>query len=175
MKKKICSKCLIEKDINDFHLDSRSEDLHRRWCKVCARTSALNHRNKDPEKARANYRTWAKNNPDKECDNEKERRLKNLPKARKECRNRHLKKVHGITSEQWEILFNAQGRKCAICSSTEPGRPPHNVWATDHDHETGNFRGILCPKCNKGLGLMNDNPIQLLAAIVYLLKEKREN
>ena len=44
------------------------------------------------------------------------------------------------------------------------------VWQLDHCHETGDFRGWLCKKCNTGLGLLGDNVTELSRAIKYLSK-----
>src|SRR5437763_1948078 len=56
-----------------------------------------------------------------------------------------LGKLYGITPEQWEEIFETQGSACGVCGATEPrgGR-----WHTDHCHDTGKVRGILCFKCN---------------------------
>ncbi len=53
---------------------------------------------------------------------------------------------YGLTPESWTALFAGQGRKCASCGSTEPGTTWG--WHTDHDHQTGRVRGILCLPCN---------------------------
>jgi len=52
---------------------------------------------------------------------------------------------------------------CPICKS-EWTQTPH----ADHDHETGQFRGVLCGSCNRGLGLFGDDIVRLNAAIDYL-------
>lgn len=63
--------------------------------------------------------------------------------------DRHLKRKFGITRAQWGAIFEAQGRKCAICGSTTP-RSKWG-WHTDHDHVSGKVRGILCWPCNHKL------------------------
>ena len=74
---------------------------------------------------------------------------------------------YGISPEQYEAMMTAQGGVCAICRRPEwkgKGNRPH----TDHDHVTGQFRGILCGPCNNGLGMFGDDPARLRAAITYL-------
>ena len=67
---------------------------------------------------------------------------------------------YGLTGAQWEALFDSQGKRCAICRIDKPGRKPAliagNAWCTDHDHDTGKVRGILCQYCNKTLGHFGD-------------------
>jgi hypothetical protein len=74
-------------------------------------------------------------------------------------------KKYNLTIELWDALFNAQGRCCKICGSIESGG---KGWATDHDHVTGKFRGILCNACNNLLGFGRDSVIILQAAIAYI-------
>jgi diaminopimelate decarboxylase len=77
----------------------------------------------------------------------------------------HLKTKYGITPEQWDDLFKAQGEKCKICLSPDHGG---SNWHTDHCHDTGRVRGILCHGCNAGLGHFKDNKAALARAIDYL-------
>lgn len=76
-----------------------------------------------------------------------------------------LKKKYGITWEDYECLFEAQQGCCAICSK-ERGDGP--MLAVDHNHETGEVRGLLCGSCNRGLGLFIDNPKLLIKAAEYV-------
>jgi len=70
-------------------------------------------------------------------------------------RNKHLKETYGLTLEQWEALFTAQGRCCAFCKATEP---KHKYgWATDHCHKLNKVRWILCHDCNLILGRCKEN------------------
>lgn len=60
-----------------------------------------------------------------------------------------LKKLYGLSIEQYDAIFAVQGEVCAICQTSFPG--PKN-WTVDHDHESGLVRGILCHSCNLMLG-----------------------
>ena len=86
--------------------------------------------------------------------------------GRRRRRSENLKKLYGITLEQWEALFADQDNKCATCGATE--NRGHKNWHTDHCHRTGQIRGILCGACNHVLGRVNDDPAILRALAVYL-------
>ena len=77
-----------------------------------------------------------------------------------------------FTVADYERMLKEQDGKCAICRAQlqmEPKKPP-----LDHDHETGEVRGILCKPCNTILGLALDDPSTLLAAAQYLLECRGE-
>lgn len=86
-------------------------------------------------------------------------------------RVKQMKKKYGLTMEQYLKLLNRQLHCCAICKKLFPTvvfDPDKNI---DHDHKTGNVRGILCNKCNMGISLFDDNKIILMSAIDYLNKK----
>lgn len=60
-----------------------------------------------------------------------------------------------------ELVIEQCGR-CAIC-----GEAPQRL-CIDHDHKTGQLRGLLCSRCNSGIGLLDDNPDILLIAARYI-------
>lgn len=61
---------------------------------------------------------------------------------------------------------------CEICGRMDPRG--NRGWNRDHNHETGQMRGILCHSCNVGLGHFQDNPFILECAIHYLKKYKEQ-
>jgi hypothetical protein len=69
-----------------------------------------------------------------------------------------------MTPEQFNVMFAAQDRACAICKTQDPDHK--NKWHVDHCHITGAVRGILCAHCNLG-----DSPDRLAAARRYLTGE----
>lgn len=82
--------------------------------------------------------------------------------------NSILKRKFGITLLQYEELLELQNGVCAICQ-----QPDGMGWslAVDHDHTTGQVRGLLCGRCNyRLLGSVNDD-IQLLERAIAYLKE----
>ena len=89
----------------------------------------------------------------------------------KKCRNAHLEKRYRITTNDFHEMLAEQGDACAICGTTEPGGC-WNTWNVDHDHATDEVRGLLCLKCNVGLGCFDDDPDRLQKAIDYLIWHK---
>lgn len=80
-------------------------------------------------------------------------------------RARTLRFHYGMTPEEYDELFSAQNGVCAICQQLcRTGRH----LAVDHDHETDEVRGLLCAPCNTAIGLMEDDPERLIAAVKYL-------
>lgn len=74
---------------------------------------------------------------------------------------------YGLSLEQYKQMLQAQNGVCKICKGLDNG--PWNRLAVDHCHTTGKVRGLLCAKCNKGLGQFCDNPQLLKQAAEYLI------
>jgi hypothetical protein len=77
--------------------------------------------------------------------------------------SRHLKKCYGMSRADYDALLESQGGVCAVC-----GKPPKKTLCVDHCHSTGTIRGLLCRKCNLGLGCLADDQATLIAALAYL-------
>lgn len=71
-------------------------------------------------------------------------------------------KQYNLTEAQYNELAD---KGCAICGGPPKGRGRYHF---DHDHQTGKFRGLLCTKCNTGLGQFNENKTLLVYALNYL-------
>jgi len=82
-----------------------------------------------------------------------------------------LRKKYGISRDQFEAMFETQGRRCAICRSDRPGTPSGRFFI-DHDHATGRVRAILCGHCNSAVGYVREDPAIALAVAEYLFKHK---
>ena len=72
--------------------------------------------------------------------------------------------MYGLTKDDLNEILLQQGNKCKICQEPFIGKRP----CLDHCHSKGHFRGLLCDKCNKGLGDFRDNIQSLLRAADYL-------
>lgn len=73
---------------------------------------------------------------------------------------------YGITVEEHDRLEAEQGGTCAICG----GVNKNMALCIDHDHSTGEVRGLLCNLCNRAIGLMKDDPELLVKAAEYIRK-----
>jgi hypothetical protein len=78
-----------------------------------------------------------------------------------------IKNKFGITPEDYDRLLEAQGGVCAICKRYPPHRRIKRL-CVDHDHKTGRIRGLLCSRCNSGIGMLQDDEASLSGAIAYL-------
>lgn len=127
---------------------------------------------KDPQRVRDYQRRYRAEHPEE--DRAKARRY--YAKHREEIRKRgekhrasgrprdnELRRKYGLDLRQWMAKLAEQGGLCAICRM----RPATD---TDHSHETGVVRGLLCSSCNKLLGYAGDDADVLLAAVEYLAR-----
>lgn len=81
----------------------------------------------------------------------------------------HIQRVYGINPAEFETLLEGQDGKCAICRTDCELNPRLSV---DHDHETGVVRGLLCNRCNVGLGRFREDPELLKRAAGYLERSR---
>lgn len=75
-----------------------------------------------------------------------------------------LTKLYGVTSAQYEEMYQRQKGCCAICGTPKTSRR----LAVDHDHESGVVRGLLCLECNRGIGAFKESPSLFQKALQYL-------
>jgi len=80
----------------------------------------------------------------------------------------HLKRTWNLTLEDYDALLESQNGGCAICGAL----PINRRLSVDHDHETGEIRGLLCSNCNTGIGLLGEDLTRLASAMNYLRKFK---
>lgn len=198
---KVCSKCKEELPLSEFHKDNQKKDGLHPWCKKCRNEQYLSWEQNNPKKAtfilnktcsrckeekiasefyasrnkkdglhpwckpctKERNRTWLQNNKEKAYIKNKQWRKEN----KDHCRNKAYVELYGITIEEYNQILSEQGGVCAICK--EEGRPHLHV---DHNHDTREIRGLLCRKCNSGLGFFNDNPNLTQKATEYLNRRK---
>ena len=107
---------------------------------------------KNREKIIASSKQWRENHPD----------LSSYYRAR------HRKKTYGLTTAQFDALMLTQCGKCAICTITLDSENRITMPCIDHNHLTGQVRGLLCFQCNLAIGFLADDPALLVAANDYL-------
>lgn len=84
-------------------------------------------------------------------------------KKRKDRRRNQKLKSYRINQDEFNNLLKFQDNRCAICGNEFMNQP-----CIDHDHITGQIRGLLCINCNVGLGSFKDDITILRLAIIYL-------
>lgn len=90
------------------------------------------------------------------------------PSKRDRARHNSLRRYYGISLEYYNQILDAQGGVCLICGDPPRQRGRKFHLEVDHDHVTGQVRGLLCNKCNTALGGMRDDVKLLRKAIFYL-------
>ncbi len=119
---------------------------------------------------------WVTANPDKvkaaQDRNNRSPKAK-VRKARYHAKNPHarradhIKRNYGITLAQESALVEAHQGLCAVCDmSLSEG---YRNQCIDHDHKTGEIRGLLCRRCNMALGLLDESPAIVKSLHRYLL------
>jgi len=148
---KTCSICKGAKPINEFVQDKRKGRGVGSHCKKChnMRSSVWYKNNK--EQAMASTKGWKKSHP----INTKLSQLK-----------QNLKRMYGLTIEEYDAILMSQGGLCLICHTDTPGG--RGRFHVDHDHDTGKIRGLLCHGCNIAIGHMREDPRILRSAADYL-------
>lgn len=103
----------------------------------------------------------------KACDKIR-RQSPEIKQAKKEKAWRNNLRQYGITEGDYWEMFERQLGLCAICH-----KPESDIkLAVDHDHETGEVRGLLCKRCNMAIGLLGDDPHVVTNAALYLKGKK---
>lgn len=100
------------------------------------------------------HKRWANDNQEKI----REYRNKSSWTLVKRCARR------GITPAQLIDAYERQEECCAICNN----RIELINSAIDHNHKTGEFRGVLCKMCNRALGMFRDSERILSNALNYI-------
>jgi hypothetical protein len=100
-------------------------------------------------------------------------RSKNPEQSNQNSRRSLLKKKYDLTLEEYDLLFEQQDGKCAICGKEETAKHHNGTLrslAVDHNHDTNQIRGLLCSKCNLGIGHFDEDIYLFDKIINYLLE-----
>ncbi len=148
--------------------ESIKQKSHERYManREKAKQQNIEYRKKHKDRLHNLQREDRKNNPEKYLKRNQRWRSAHREQCAKMTRTNWLRRRYGISPDEWEMIFQAQGNRCAICKSDTPGK---QSWHLDHDHSTGRVRGILCHMCNILLGSAVDNCDNLMSAIKYLI------
>lgn len=143
---KHCNGCGLDKPLDEF--GKRPGGQPRSRCKRCLSEATMR---------------WRDGNEDRALD-------------------AHLRRAFGITLAEYREMLVGQGGVCAICGepptvalgipTRRQGRAVRPRLVVDHNHATGEVRGLLCAPCNRGIGFLGDTADGVRRALAYL--EERE-
>lgn len=137
-----CNRCNESKSVDDFAYDMRKGVKHlRTYCKSCK-----------PKSSVANRKAYDQRY--------KETNLESYQRSQRKYRW----KILGIDPDKAETYYQSHNGQCDICQSKTALR-----LCVDHDHVTGDIRGMLCSPCNRAIGALGDTYESVMRAANYLL------
>ena len=167
---KRCGKCGKVKPPSKFRRATREKDGLQHTCRACRDDAYRNNlRERQPEGTK--HCPTCETPKDVAEFNTARNTADGLAAICRECvKWTSREKKYGITHSEFDRMLVGQGGRCAICLTDSPHTDAKHPdgWCVDHDHESGNVRGILCLPCNTGLGSFGDDTDRLSAAAAYL-------
>lgn len=164
---KLCSKCKELKEETDFPFQNKSLGKLMSACKACHSIRRKTDRaKKEPEVLRIND----KNNYYKYRESKLKAVKRYRTKHSSKIKNHDLVRRYGITLEEFKIKLKEQNNCCAVCGINQDDY--RRRLSVDHNHKTGQVRGLLCDTCNNGIGYYEKYLIQYER---YLKEYDRKN
>lgn len=128
-------------------------------CRPCAALSRKEHRRANYDVERAKQVAYYNANREKLLVGAKQWRNENASYHSDYKRRAR----YGLDAAAMQALLASQNGRCAVCE-----RILDSAKYVDHCHETGRVRGVLCPACNSGIGLLGDTLAAVERAVAYL-------
>lgn len=152
---KKCRYCKIDLSYDLFAKNKSTKDGLSYYCKKCCvkktKESRAREKTINPITGKTEYK----------------KKYNEYPVNSKEyLRNVFLKRKYNITLKLYNQMLIEQDNKCAICARHSDELP--KSLDVDHDHITGKVRGLLCGKCNMGIGYFQDNINLINKASAYI-------
>lgn len=159
-----CSKCKKSKTLDAFSASIRTKGCGQ--CRPCKLLIKKEMKEKNPEKLKLQNRLLKRkkylNNPKKFLEYNRTWRKENKHLVRQA----NLKKAYGLDLLTYKKILGKQNNACGICGVKNNSNLKSLF--VDHCHATGKIRGILCQKCNTGLGFLGDNIQSIKNVLTYL-------
>lgn len=187
MNEKLCKSCDTSKKLSEFNTDRSTKDGLNFYCKACVSARRRKYRSENREHFRKINRESLERRrkesygevtlSEKKCSscgevkpaNEYNRNRYSSHGIDSKCRvcqskyvyARHIEKAYGISISEYNLMVETAGGRCAICRRVR-------ALVIDHNHATGEVRGLLCKNCNTGIGLLEESIEVLRSAERYL-------
>lgn len=149
MSDKLCTSCDIVRPLDEFYKNKSTKDGLASWCKVCHAADTSKRQRLPHVKAQRKAH-------------------KAKPEIKRRAYLKHVERKYGLTEPEYEHLFTTQGGRCLVCNEAAK-------LVVDHNHTTGEVRGLLCQFCNYLAGLLDTAPDRLEQVNNWLKKDTHEN
>jgi hypothetical protein len=149
---KFCNQCQTTKPVEEFHRRAGTRSGRASQCITCRQAYLA----RSLDVRRPASAKWKAEHPEAV----KEHSARGRPRGRANALAQY-----GLTIESYDAMLTEQAGVCAICGRENASK---RRLAVDHDHATGEVRGLLCNRCNAGIGLLGDTAEAVARAVVYL-------
>lgn len=187
METKICNMCEVEKPLSDYRVysgkyysnrcikcinrkvvDSTVGKTMQHTCVKCGKSKQRQSFVKDKRAKLGITNTCLKcYRPTRKKDYQKHKEKRNLT-----CKKGWLRTKYSLTIEEYEQMLIDQNNSCAICNRNISELKMQKLHI-DHNHSTKQVRGLLCPSCNRLIGVSIESIDVLKSAIQYLEKHNK--
>ncbi len=150
---KWCGTCKRDLPVCEFFPLKAAYDGYQKRCKQCSYDA---------------FNVWRVKNKDRLNQDQRQQREDKPIRTRDYA----LKKLYKLPAGSFEIMFDKQAGRCAICARDKPRNAESTRrWLhVDHCHDSGIVRGLLCSGCNTAIGVLQHDPKILQSAIEYINK-----
>lgn len=153
-KEKWCPRCKSWKLHKEFYKKARNASgLYDICIQCCKPENPYIPKGRDPVKARLRQKKYIMNNLDKRKET-----------AKNSAHKWRMFNLYHLTPEKYKEMYEKQDGKCAIKSCQR------QIECIEHNHLTGETRGLTCKKCNTAIGFIDDNP-QIARDIALYLEQ----
>lgn len=136
------------------------QKIKKNICKKCETKIWKEYYLENKEMIKRRNRGYYQNNNETLCKNRK-KSLEWCKKFPEKHENSRLKRIYGITLEEYNNFFKRQKGCCAICGKHQSVLK--SALCVDHNHKTGKIRGLICRTCNFGLGYLENQEFSINA------------
>lgn len=171
-----CGRCGEVKPLTDYA--PRCQRKGHGTCRACANSRNREYEARNPDKVKSASQAWRDRNRTRvraramasyyrnaEVRRARARADYHLPEGKAAAHAKHVERASGLTADEYRTLLSGQKGCCALCR--RPPRPSRRL-AVDHDHATGQVRGLLCTQCNTALGRLGDDVAALERVVAYM-------
>jgi len=160
---KKCARCGQIKKLEDFPRKAVTKSGYYSYCKKCCSDYIRNHH----EMFRERWKKYRQKNKKSRSEyNKKYRQGEHRKERLKAMQDSHRFANYGVDAEEYNTMFDLQNGCCAICGKSQ--LEFKRSFGVDHNHKTGQVRGLLCGRCNLGTGSFYDDPELVFEAFLYL-------